>query len=163
MRRVDALRRPLELASADNFAGVRKVVGLGHALRAGCDGILARLEDKAALELWRAMTGLTLPRAADPSWVARIGDVLDSDEAKRILSVAAVQQLQAGEQSITAVVSTTIVQLQARTLARHITDVKSKLQRTNPVEQPEIYNRMFGELIALEEQHRALRDRAIGA
>ena len=53
-RRVDALRRPLELAAADNFAGVRKVAGLGHALRAGCDGILARLEDKTALEQWRA-------------------------------------------------------------------------------------------------------------
>jgi len=53
-RRVDALRRPLELAAADNFAGVRRVSGLGHALRAACDGILAKLEDKAALEQWRA-------------------------------------------------------------------------------------------------------------
>lgn len=114
-----------------------------------------------ALELWRAMSALTLPTAADASWVARVGDSLESEDAKRILSVAAVQPLQAVEQSTGAVVSAAIVQLQARTLARHIADVKSKLQRTNPVEQPEIYNRMFGELIALEEQHRSLRDRAI--
>jgi DNA primase len=116
-----------------------------------------------ALELWRVMSALTLPRAADTSWVARIEDALESDDAKRILSVAAVQPLLAAESSTAAVVSATIVQLQARTLSRHITDMKSKLQRTNPIEQPEIYNRMFGELIALEEQHRSLRDRAIGA
>ncbi len=54
-RRVDALRRPLELAAADGFAGVRKVAGLGHALRAACDGVLAKVEDKAALEQWRAI------------------------------------------------------------------------------------------------------------
>ena len=33
-RRVEALRRPLELAAADGFKGVVKVKGLGHALRA---------------------------------------------------------------------------------------------------------------------------------
>jgi DNA primase len=132
-----------------------------------CADLAGDLDDNdfthpVALELWQTMTKLTLPVAADASWVARIGDALESEDAKRILSVAAVQPLQAGEQSTSAFVSATIVQLQARTISRHIADVKSKLQRTNPVEQPEIYNRMFGELIALEEQHRALRDRAIG-
>jgi DNA primase len=114
-----------------------------------------------ALELWQAMQKLTLPRAADSSWVARIQDAVESDDARRILSVAAVQPLLAVEQSTAAVVTATIVQLQARTLARHIADTKSKLQRTNPVDEAEAYNRMFGELIALEQQHRALRDRAI--
>jgi ATP-dependent DNA helicase RecG len=52
-RRVDALRRPLELAAADGFAGVRKVAGLGNALRAACDGLIAKLDD-AALAQWRA-------------------------------------------------------------------------------------------------------------
>ncbi|CAN5685245.1 ATP-dependent DNA helicase RecG [soil metagenome] len=56
-RRVDALRRPLELAAADGFKGVRKVAGLGHALRAACDGVIAKLEDKAALEQWREILG----------------------------------------------------------------------------------------------------------
>ena len=52
-RRVDALRRPLELAAADGFAGVRKVAGLGHALRAACDGLIARMESEQ-LAQWRA-------------------------------------------------------------------------------------------------------------
>ncbi len=54
-RRVDALRRPLELAAADGFAGVRRVQGLGHALRNACDGILAQApEDAAAFAQWRS-------------------------------------------------------------------------------------------------------------
>ncbi len=52
IRRVEALRRPLELAAADNFAGVRAVPQLGLALRAGCDGVLARAPSDAMAE-WR--------------------------------------------------------------------------------------------------------------
>ena len=51
-RRVDALRRPLELAAADNFAGVRKVQGLGHVLRIACDSVLAK-QPIDGLETWR--------------------------------------------------------------------------------------------------------------
>ena len=46
---------------------------------------------------------------------------------------------------------------------RRIADLKSKLQRTNPVEEATEYNRMFGELVALESHRRTLRERAIGA
>ncbi len=54
-QRVDALRRPLELAAANNFTGVTRVQGLGHALRHACDGILAKLsDDTVGLTQWRA-------------------------------------------------------------------------------------------------------------
>jgi ATP-dependent DNA helicase RecG len=55
-RRVEALRRPLELAAADNFAGVRKVQGLGHALRAACDGLMQKVESQQ-LAAWRVTLG----------------------------------------------------------------------------------------------------------
>ena len=48
------------------------------------------------------------------------------------------------------------------TAARRIDEVKSRLQRTNPVEHELDYNRMFGELVALEQHRRQLRERAIG-
>ncbi|WP_343900338.1 hypothetical protein [Nocardioides aquaticus] len=48
------------------------------------------------------------------------------------------------------------------TAARRIAEVKSRLQRTNPVEHPAEYNRMFGELAALEQHRRQLRDRMAG-
>ena len=116
-----------------------------------------------AQELWQAIAKLGLPRAADASWVARVESEVASEDARRILSVAAVQPLQAGEESTERVVAVTILQLQARTLARHIADLKSKLQRTDPVEHAEAYNRMFDELITLEQQHRSLRDRVVGS
>ncbi|MGI9085467.1 MAG: DNA primase [Aeromicrobium sp.] len=116
-----------------------------------------------AQEIWRHISAQEWPTAADPSWVARISDALPSDDLRHVLSVAAVEPMRARESSMAAVVAATIAQLQALTLARRITELKSKLQRTNPVEQTDSYNRMFGELIALEQQHRTMRGRAIGA
>ena len=56
---VDALRRPLLLAAADGFAGLERVGGIGHALRAGCDRVIAAVGAEAARELvqWRAVLG----------------------------------------------------------------------------------------------------------
>ena len=56
-----------------------------------------------------------------------------------------------------------VVRLLELTALRRIATVKSKLQRTNPVEEAEAYNRMFGELAALEAHRRALRDRIVGS
>ncbi len=116
-----------------------------------------------AKEIWRHISEQEWPTAPDSSWVPRISDALPSDDLRNVLSVAAVEPLRASETSMQAVVSATIAQLQRLTLARRIAELKSKLQRTNPVEQTESYNRMFGELIALEQQHRTMRGRAIGA
>ena len=52
-----------------------------------------------------------------------------------------------------AFVAGTVYRLQELTALRRIAEVKSRLQRTNPVEHATEYNRMFGELVALE-QHR---------
>ena len=46
---------------------------------------------------------------------------------------------------------------------RRIADLKSRLQRTNPVDHAADYNRMFGELVALEQHRRNLRELAVGA
>jgi ATP-dependent DNA helicase RecG len=56
MRRIEALRRPLELAAANAFAGVRKVAGLGNALRVACDGVIQKAPNDA-LAAWRATLG----------------------------------------------------------------------------------------------------------
>ena len=53
--------------------------------------------------------------------------------------------------------------LQEVQVTREITKLQSKLGRLNPVEHQEEYNRLFGDLVALEQQRRTLRERAIGA
>ncbi|MEW9534500.1 DNA primase [Microbispora sp. NPDC049125] len=56
-----------------------------------------------------------------------------------------------------------LAKLQETAVARAVTQVKSRLQRLNPVEEQQEYNRLFGELVALEQQRRVLRERATGA
>jgi DNA primase len=56
-----------------------------------------------------------------------------------------------------------VVRLRELTALRRIEQVKSRLQRTSPVTDASVYNRMFGELVALESHRRALREQAIGS
>jgi DNA primase len=48
-------------------------------------------------------------------------------------------------------------------VSRDIATVKSRLQRLNPVAAQGEYNRMFGDLVALEQRRKVLSERASGA
>ena len=54
-----------------------------------------------------------------------------------------------------------IGRIQERLVHRQVIDLKSRLQRIDPSDSDE-YNRVFGDLIVLEQQRRELHDRAIG-
>ncbi|WP_278259441.1 hypothetical protein [Nocardioides convexus] len=60
-------------------------------------------------------------------------------------------------------VATHLFRLQELTVLRRIDEVKSRLQRTNPVENEVDFNRMFGELAALEQHRRTLREKIVGS
>ena len=47
-------------------------------------------------------------------------------------------------------------------VSREIAAIKSRLQRMNPVAEQAEYNRMFGDLIALEQRRKVLIERAAG-
>ena len=55
-----------------------------------------------------------------------------------------------------------VAKLQLLTVARAIANLKSKLQRTNPVDDQVSYNRMFATLLDLEKQRRELNEVAAG-
>jgi DNA primase len=55
------------------------------------------------------------------------------------------------------------VRLRELAARRRIEQLKSRLQRMSPVTQASDYNRMFGELVALESHRRALREQAIAS
>ena len=55
-----------------------------------------------------------------------------------------------------------MARLEELALTRRVVEVKSRLQRLNPVEHVEDYNRLFGRLVGLEQQRRSLRERVIG-
>lgn len=112
--------------------------------------------------VWQAIAAVGLPDSADSSWTSRVADQLP-EEVRPILSVAAVEPLRSSEQSTRAVVVSVLARLQELTVARRITELKSKLQRTNPVTESDEYNKMFGELVAVEQQRRSFRERLIAA
>ncbi len=45
---------------------------------------------------------------------------------------------------------------------RRTVELKGRLQRTNPVENEAEYNKLFADLLALEQYRRQLRERALG-
>jgi DNA primase len=107
-----------------------------------------------------AAAGGTVAGAADPAWVARLRDAATDPAVSSVISALAVEPLMRTPDAT--YVSRYVFKLLELTAARHIADVKSRLQRTNPVEHPADYNRMFGELAALEQHRRTLRDRISG-
>ena len=48
-------------------------------------------------------------------------------------------------------------------MTRRIAELKGRLQRLNPVDSEAEHLRLFGELVALEQHKRGLREQAIGA
>ncbi|MFC5679204.1 DNA primase [Aeromicrobium endophyticum] len=111
--------------------------------------------------IWKHVEAMAWPSGPDTTWLPKLADSITDDDAKRILSIAAVEPMRAREGNTGAVVTAVILRLQMLTLGRRIGEIKSKLQRTNPIEQADPYNQMFGELIALEQQLRGLRDRLL--
>ncbi|MGH3348567.1 MAG: DNA primase, partial [Nocardioides sp.] len=78
------------------------------------------------------------------------------------ISALGVEPLLTAKEPDAAYVAAHVYRLQELTTLRRIADLKSKLQRTNPVDHPVEYNRMFGELVALEQHRRTLHERAVG-
>ena len=99
--------------------------------------------------------------AGDPTWANRLRDAATDPAASSVISALAVEPLKKEPDS--AYVAEHVFRLLELTAARRIAAIKSKLQRTNPVEHAEEFNKMFGELAALEAHRRALRDRLAGS
>jgi DNA primase len=101
--------------------------------------------------------------AAGPDWAGRLRDLASDQAVAAALSALAVEPVPSTKGADEAFVANTVYRLQELTAQRRIAEVKSRLQRTNPVEQTTEYNRMFGELTALEQHRRQLRDLALGS
>ncbi len=109
--------------------------------------------------LWNGIEAAGGPTAADAHWASTLRDAQTDERLQSLISELTVEPIRRQPDS-------TYVQLHADrllelTAKRRIADLKSRIQRTNPVEQAVEYNRMFGELVALEAHARALRERAL--
>ncbi len=114
--------------------------------------------------VWEAVSSCGGPSAAPDNevWVSKLRENVSSEPVAQALNALAVEPLLSTKDPTAAYVAAHVYRLQEVTVMRRIFEVKSKLQRTNPVDQAVEYNRMFGELVALEQHRRNLRERAIG-
>jgi DNA primase len=118
------------------------------------------------LAIWQAVTALGGPAAAstDETWVDQVRAEVETRSAPAVLPLLNAIAVEPPPTATFdhAYAAACCYRLQEVTAMRRINDLKSRLQRTNPVEQAGDYNRMFGELVALEAHRRTLRERAIG-
>jgi DNA primase len=101
--------------------------------------------------------------AADPGWASRLRDTATDPAVSSAISALGVEHLRTAKEPDPTYVAAHIYRLLELTAMRRIADLKSRLQRTNPVEHTADYNRMFGELVALEQHRRSMRELAVGA
>ncbi|MFW6775445.1 DNA primase [Nocardioides sp. CPCC 205120] len=115
--------------------------------------------------VWEVVAKAGGPAAgsADPAWSSRLREAAGGDTVvARVLGELTVESLRGSAAPDPRYVAAHVYRLQELTLARRIDTLKSRLQRTNPVDAATEYNKMFGELVALEQARRALRERAVG-
>ncbi|GAB2661483.1 DNA primase [Kribbella swartbergensis] len=126
------------------------------------------LDDQDFTHPWLAAIRAAMAKAGGPAaappgeaWVIAVRDAVGNDPAAAVVGALAVDPLRLGREPDEAYALALLARLQELTCARRIQDLKSKLQRTNPIDRADDYNRMFGELIALEAYRSDLRKKAI--
>ena len=114
--------------------------------------------------VWALVEAAGGPAAGDgdPGWISKIREAATDPEVASAVSALAVEPIPTAKDPDASYVAHHVFRLLELTTLRRIAEVKSRLQRTNPVDQLEDYNKMFGELAALEQHRRTLRDRIIG-
>ena len=110
-----------------------------------------------------AAAGGAATAASGPGWVAAVRESAPDDAVRTLVTELAVEELRSAGNPDPRYTGAVLARLAEMAMTRRITELKSKLQRTNPLTAEQEYNRLFGELIALESQARGLRERAIGA
>ncbi len=98
-------------------------------------------------------------------WAARLIEAAPNDRAREFLTRLAVEPIETprkdGEPDAR-YAEAVLAQVEDLAVGRQIAELKSRLQRLSPVDTKD-YNRTFGDLVALEQRHKALMGRASGA
>jgi DNA primase len=94
-------------------------------------------------------------------WVAKVLEAASNDAVRSVVTELAVEPLRCEGEPDARYVDEQIGRISERLVQLQVVDLKSRLQRIDPTD-TEQYNRVFGELIVLEQQRRQLRDQAIG-
>ncbi|MQA06216.1 MAG: DNA primase [Streptosporangiales bacterium] len=93
------------------------------------------------------------------AWLRSLTETTDDDRVRTLLTQLGVEPLETDrDEPDDRYVAAVLSRLQEIAVTRQVTALKSQLQRVNPVERPEDFNKMFGELVGLERRRAALRE-----
>jgi DNA primase len=113
----------------------------------------------------RAVTGAggtaTGAGLAAGAWVAAVREQAADDDVRRLVAALAVEPLHFDGDDVERYGRALLARLLELHVTRRIAQLHSRLQRLNPVEATEEYNQLFGELAAMEQHKRGLRERGL--
>lgn len=95
-------------------------------------------------------------------WVDRLLEQAPDETVRGLVTKFAVEAIKADAEVEQRYGTELLAAVEGIAVDRAIAQVKSRLQRLNPVEEPEEHRRLFGELLGLERQRKALREGAVG-
>ena len=90
-------------------------------------------------------------------------DEISDERMKTIFTELTVEPIRSDGEVSARYIESIVARLREVGISRAIADLKSNLQRLNPVENPDEYNTAFSSLVALEATRRGLHDLAIGS
>jgi DNA primase len=114
---------------------------------------------KQVQEAVRKAGGVASAAGGEP-WVAQLLGAAQDDAVRSVLMGLAVEA-PLTDWELPRYAQATLTQLQMHSATRRAIELKGRLQRINPVEDTEQYNRTYAELIALEKTVRAFREAGI--
>ncbi|RKR87642.1 DNA primase [Micromonospora pisi] len=109
-----------------------------------------------------AEAGGAASAASGAVWIEQVRDACADLGARALVGELAVEPLRIDGEPDPRYVSITLARLEWGSVTTRIRDLKSKVQRVNPVANKDEYFALFGELLSLEQHARALREQAAG-
>ncbi len=118
---------------------------------------------QAMFTLIAACGGTAGARGSAREWAARLRDEAPNERAQAFVTGLAVEPppVMTGEPDA-GYADNLLARIGEIGVSREIAAIKARLQRMNPLEDQVRYNRLYGDLIALEQRRRALLDRSAG-
>jgi DNA primase len=118
---------------------------------------------RAVFALIAVCGGTASARDSAREWAARLREEAPNERAQAFVTGLAVEPPVIAGEPDARYADVVLARIGELAVSREINTVKARLQRMNPVEEQAAYNRLFGDLVALETRRRGLLDRAAGS
>jgi DNA primase len=118
----------------------------------------------AYVELHRAVlaAGGTSSGLAGAEMVDAVAKCCETGTVRSLVTELAVEPIPTRQNALDRYAAGMLAALQRQLLAGQIADIKSRLQRLSPIEEPDEARALWGDLVALEQYYKALGEQAAG-